>query len=168
MAKTKPKIEEKHHSRRPTRNAGPARKEFITKILGLESHTFDIRNAKYVAKCQKTVDTIANHIQKEYKGGPKIAKAIRDLSLPTIAIPAYPRPSLTAAAIDPGKVFLWQQDVTEAKKRIALLAENKKRSYALVLGQCSPELVSKIKGTDLYVQADCNQDVVQLLLIIRG
>ncbi len=90
------------------------------------------------------------------------------MSLPTIAIPEYPRPSSTTAAIDPGEVFLWQQDVTEAKKRIALVTENKKHSYALILGQCSPELESKIKGTDLYVQADYNQDVVQLLLIIRG
>ncbi len=107
-------------------------------------------------------------IQKEYKGGPEIAKAIRDLSLPTIAIPEYPRQFLMTAAIDPGEVFLWQQDVTEAKKRIALLTENKKRSYALVLGQCSPELESKTKRADLYVQADCDQDMVQLLLTIRG
>ncbi len=40
--------------------------------------------------------------------------------------------------------------------------------YALILDQCSPELKSKIKGVDLYIQADCNQDMVQLLLIIRG
>jgi hypothetical protein len=90
------------------------------------------------------------------------------LSLPTIAIPEYPRPSSTTAAINPGEVFLWQQDVTKAKKRIASLDENKKHSYALVLSQCSPELESKIKGTNLYVQADYNQYVVQLLLIIRG
>ncbi len=108
------------------------------------------------------------HLEKEYKGGPEIAKAIRDLSLPTTAFPEYPRPSLKTAAINPGEVFLWQQDVTKAKKRIALLAENKKRSYALVLGQCSPELKSKIKGLDSYVQVSCDQDMVQLLLIIRG
>jgi hypothetical protein len=168
MTQTKPKIERKCHPRRPARNAGPSRKELLTKVLGLESHTFEIGNAKYTAKYQKTVDAINNHIQKEYKGGPEIEKAIRDLSLPTIAIPEYPRPSLTTAAIDSGEVFLWQQSVTEAKKRIALLAKNKKSSYALVLGQCSPEFESKIKGMDLYVQADCDHDVVQPLLIIRG
>jgi hypothetical protein len=70
--------------------------------------------------------------------------------------------------INPGEVFLWQQDITEVKKRIALLTENEKPLYALILGQCSAELKSKIKGMDSYVQADCNQDVVQLLLIIRG
>jgi hypothetical protein len=146
MTETKPKIEGKRHPRRPARNAGPARKEFITKVLGLVSHTFDIGNVKYAAKYQKTVDAIANHIKKEYKGGPEIAKAIRDLSLPPIAIPEYLRPSLTTATINPGEVFLWQQDVTEAKKRIAHLAKNAKCSYALVLGQCSPKLESKTKA----------------------
>jgi hypothetical protein len=97
MTETKSKIEGKRHPRKPARNVGPARKEFITKVLGLESHTFDIGNTKYAAKYQKTVDAIANHIQKEYKGGPEIAKAIRDLSLPTIASPEYPRPSSTTA-----------------------------------------------------------------------
>ncbi len=146
----------------------PARKEFLTKVLGLESNTFDIGNTKNAAKYQKTVDAIANHIQKEYNGGPEIEKAIRDLSLSTIVIPKYPRPSLTTAVTNPEEVFLSQQDVTKAKKRIALLAKNKKRLYTLVLIQCSPELESKIKGVDLYVQADCDQDMVQLLLIIRG
>jgi hypothetical protein len=123
---------------------------------------------KYAAKYQKTVGAIANHIQKEYKGGPEIAKAIRDLCLLTITIPEYLRPSSTTASINSGEVFLWQQDVTKAKKRIVLLAKNKKSSYALILGHCSPELESKIKDADLYVQTNCNQDVVQLLLIIRG
>jgi hypothetical protein len=111
MTETKPKIEGKCHSRRPARNVGPAREEFLTKVLGLESHTFDIGNAKYTAKYQKTVDAIANHIQKEFKGGPEMAKAIRDLSLSMIVIPEYPRPSLTTAAINSREVFQWQQDV---------------------------------------------------------
>ena len=47
MTETKPKIERKRHSKRPARNAGPARKQFVTKVLGLESHTFDIGSVKY-------------------------------------------------------------------------------------------------------------------------
>jgi hypothetical protein len=133
MTETKPKIEGKSHPTRLARNAGPARKEFVTKILGLESHTFDIGNAKYAAKYQKTLDIIANHIQEEYKGGPEITKAIRDLSLLPIVIPEYPRLFLITAAINPGEVFLLQQDVTEAKKKIVLLAKNKKRLNALDL-----------------------------------
>jgi hypothetical protein len=70
MTETKPKFEGKCHPRRPARNSGPARKDFVTKVLDLESHIFNIGNAKYAAIYQKTADTIANHIQKEYKEGP--------------------------------------------------------------------------------------------------
>jgi hypothetical protein len=67
-----------------TRNAGPTRKEYVTKVVGLESHTFNIGHAKFAAKYQKMVEAIANHIQKDYKGGLEIAKTLRDLSLPVI------------------------------------------------------------------------------------
>jgi hypothetical protein len=129
---------------RPARNAGPVKKEFVTKVVGLETHTFDIGSAKYVAKYQKLVDAIANHVQKEYKGGPKIAKAIKELSLSTILIPNYPTAD-SGGNVDPGDVFLWQEDVQEAKKRISFLVKKKKCAYALILGQCSMELISKIK-----------------------
>ncbi len=33
-------------------------------------------NAKYAAKFQKSLDAIAIHIQREYKGKPNVAKAI--------------------------------------------------------------------------------------------
>jgi hypothetical protein len=148
------------------RNAGPMRKEYVTKVVGLESHIFDIGHAKFAAKYQKTVEAIANHIQKDYKGGPEIAKALRDLSLPVIDIPNYP--TRIGRTVDPGTIYLWQEDVKEAKRKIALLKENKKRAHALIIGQCSLELVSKIQGSDLYAQADTDQDAVQLLLIIRG
>ena len=51
---------------------------------------FDVRNAKYAAKFQKSLDAIAIHIQRECKGGPDIAKTIRDLVLPSVSLPPYP------------------------------------------------------------------------------
>jgi hypothetical protein len=65
--------------RRSTRAAGPIKKKFVTKVLGQEDNTFDIGNVKYAAKYKETVDAIANHIQREYKGGADIAKAIKAL-----------------------------------------------------------------------------------------
>ena len=62
MSDVKPKIKGARKYRRPARAAGPTKKEFSTKVLGLESHTFDIGNAKYAAKYKKTVDSIANYI----------------------------------------------------------------------------------------------------------
>jgi hypothetical protein len=149
------------------RNAGPLKKELVTKVVGLETQSFDIGNGKYAVKYRKSMEAIANHIQKEYKGGPEIAKAIREMNLPTTPIPNYLTANLRER-INPGEVFLWQQDVQGAKNRIFLIIENKKHVYALVLGQSLAELDSKIKELDAYVQANTNQDMVQLLAIIQG
>jgi hypothetical protein len=79
MSEAKPKIEGAKTFRRPARAAGLTKKEFVTEVLGLKSHTFDIGNAKYAAKYKKPVDAIANHIQREYNSGADIAKAIKEL-----------------------------------------------------------------------------------------
>jgi hypothetical protein len=164
-----PKVEgKKNFPRKPARYVGPAKKEFVTKVVGLESHTFDVGDVKFAAKYQKLVDAIANHVQKEYKGGSEMAKAIRELKLPQINILVYPVPTGGAQTLAPGESYIWQQDVAEAKKKIAQLEENKKRVYALIIGQCLPELEGKIQGLDAYPMADADQDAVKLLLIIRG
>jgi hypothetical protein len=169
MSEAKPKIEGAKKFRRPMRAAGqPAKKEFITKVLGLESHTFGIGNTKYAAKYKKTVDAIANYIQREYKGGADIAKAIRALSLPTLQVPGYPKAKAGETAVDPRDVYIWQQYVAAVKKQIVQLEENKKRAYELVIGQCSPDLDIKLQGSTEFVHAEADQDVVQLLLVIRG
>ena len=70
MSEAKPMIEGAKKFHRPMRAAGqPTKKEIVTKVLGLESHTFDIGNTKYAAKYKKTVDARANYIQREYRWG---------------------------------------------------------------------------------------------------
>ncbi len=123
---------------------------------------------KYTAKFKKLLDAIAIHIQRDYKGGADIAKAIRDLVLPTFPLPFYPVLEGNPAVIDPAKQYMWQQKAQAMEKRENLLEDNKKRAYALVTGQCSPKLVSKIKGFDLYESTDQDQDIVQLIPIVRG
>jgi hypothetical protein len=144
------------------------RKDFTTKIVGLENDTFDVGNAKFAAKFQKLLEAIAIHIQREYKGGLDIAKGIRDLVLPTFTPPTYPLPEGSPPAVDEGKKYMWQQQAQATKKRKNLLEENTKRAYALVIAQSLPDLISKVKTLYKYGQADADQDVVQLLLIIHG
>jgi hypothetical protein len=69
LLEAKPKIKGAKKFHRPTRAVGPTEKEFVMNVLGLESHTFNIGNAKYAAKYKKTVDAIASHIQSSTKAG---------------------------------------------------------------------------------------------------
>jgi hypothetical protein len=137
-------------------------------VVGLKSHTFNIGNAKYAAKYKKTVDAIANYIQREYNGGADIEKAIKELSLPILQVPGYPKAKAEETVVDPGDVYIWQQDVAVVKKQIVQLEKNKKRAYALVIGQCLPNLDSKLQGSAAFPKTKADQDVVQLLLVIRG
>ncbi len=118
MADVKPKIEGARKYRRPARAVGSTKKEFSTKVLGLETHTFDIGNAKYAAKYKKTVNSIANYIQRENKGGADIAKAIKELSLPSLQIPGFPKARTKETVVGPGDIYLWQQDAAAVKKQI--------------------------------------------------
>jgi len=123
----KPKIEGAKKFRWPMRAAGQlTKKELITKVLGLESHTLDIGNAKYAAKNKKTVNAIAS--------GADIAKAVKDLSLPTLQVPEYPTAKAGETVVDPGDVYIWQQDVATVKKQTVQLEENKKRAHCFCVG----------------------------------
>ncbi len=85
----------------------------------------------------------------------------------TIITPNYPTP-VVGMVISKGVKCIWQQEVQEPMKRIALLNENKKQAYALMFGQCSPKLISRIQGAGAYVQANQDQHIIQLLVIICG
>ncbi len=81
-----------------------------TKVVGLESYTFEIGDAKDAAKHKKSLEAIAHYVQREYKGGPEIAKAMRELQMPTLNLPPYPVGTMGSPP-DQGTIFLWQQDL---------------------------------------------------------
>ena len=101
MSEVKPKIKGARKYRKPTRAVGLIKKEFSTKVLGLEGHTFDIGNTKYAAKYKKTVNAIANYVQREYKGRENNAKAVKELSLPYLQIPGFPKARTRETVVDP-------------------------------------------------------------------
>ena len=76
-----------------------------------------------------------------------IAKAIKALSLPTLQVPGYPKAKAGETAVNPGDIYIWQQDVAAVKNQIVQLKENKKREYALVIGKFFPDLESKLQGS---------------------
>jgi hypothetical protein len=63
----KPKVEGKR-LRKPFR---PTKKEHTTKVIGLESHTFDIGDAKYAAKCKKLLEALLLMCRKSTRVDPR-------------------------------------------------------------------------------------------------
>jgi hypothetical protein len=161
---------------RPNRgNQRVSRNEFKGAEEALEGHVFDVGAAKHAAQFSKTLEEISNYVQRTYSyGGGLIGQAIADLQTPVIDLPPEPGTAANAAlgiaAVPPTatELFMWQEDFKVANKKRITYNENKERAYALVWGQCSQELRNKIKGAADYAAASADQDVIRLLLIIRG
>jgi hypothetical protein len=132
-------------------------------MVGLEEDTFDIGHPKYAAKYEKSVDAIARYIQQEYRSGANVARAMRELVTPTATMPTYP-----ADPNDQEKIQIWKEELREKLTQLIQIEESTKRASALVMGQCSPALVSKIRGANSYTTVNGTQDVVELLRLIRG
>jgi hypothetical protein len=120
------KVEGKR-AQRPTNRSGPFWKEYTSKVLGLESHIFDVGNAKYTANFQKSVDAIAIHIQREYKGIPDIANAIRDLVLPSMSLPPYPT-GTSGNPPDRGEIYLRQVSLRQINASFSLRKIRRRRT----------------------------------------
>mgnify|MGYP006166379963 FL=1 len=160
MAKEqKPKVEGK----KPHRAARPQRKEFTSEVVGLTTHTFNIGHPKYAAQYERSVDAIARYVQEQYKSGADVALAMRELVAPSVTMPVFP-----ADPNDQEALQIWKEELREKRTQSVQIEESKKRAYALVMGQCSPDLVSKIRGSGTYTTVNASHDVVELLRLVRG
>ena len=80
------------------------------------------------------------------------------LSLPTLQVPGYPKANTVETVVNPGDIYIRQQDGAVVKKIFVQLEENKKHVYALVIGQkCSPNLDSKLQGSAACVRIEADQ-----------
>jgi hypothetical protein len=65
-------------------------------------------------------------------------------------------------------VFAWIEDYKSMKSRMNKYKSNESNTWALIYGQCLQELKNKLKGTQGYDTAKNANDVVKLLMMIRG
>ena len=123
--KTKPKIEGGKGCRERCRNfanggASAVKSDYKTKTAGLEEDTYDVREARFAAKFQKTTDNIALYVQRKYTDGASVAFDMKTMIAMIIALPPAP----TSGASD-SDTFIWKEEYKEAKKKkIALEANN--------------------------------------------
>jgi hypothetical protein len=151
------------------------RTSYKSKIAELEDEVFDVGAASDPGKFSKSLKSIENYIQMNYKTCDNIVKAIQQLKRLTLDYPKQPTRAKYADAS--GKVdedefemakFAWKEDYKGMKYRKDKYKDNESNTWALVYRQCSPELKNKLEGTSGYDKAKADNDVVNLLIMIRG
>ena len=113
----------------------------------------------------KTVGVLEEHINKTFKYPEDIAPMCKTFAIKDVEKPE----DLTN---DEGKsasmVFVWNEEMKNYLKRRNALQSNKRAVYAIVWGQCSLQMQSKIEALDDYEGKRDQCDCLWLLKEIRG
>lgn len=136
---------------------------YKSSVAGIKNAVFEYGLAKHAAQYVESEETLANHIQRKYtKGGPDIAESIRNGKLLDVVLPPKP------VDADEFDKRIWFHKYERASNKKNMLEQTGKRAYALIKGQCSPALITKLEGTPGYENAEKNQNVCDLLELIQG
>jgi hypothetical protein len=147
---------------------------YKSKIAKLKDEVFDVGAASDPVKFRKSLKSIENYIQMNYKTCNNIVKAIQQLKRPTLNPKQPTRASYADASgnVDKDKfemaTFAWNEDYKGMNHQKDKYKDNESNSWALVYGQCSPELKNRLEGTSRYDSAKADYNVVKLLTMIRG
>ena len=125
------------------------------------------------AKFSKLLKNIENYIKKTYKMPDNIVKTIQQMKRLTLNYPDKPdkdkwvedQGTFDKDIFDMAK-FMWKEDYKAMMVRKDKYKENKSNAWALIYGQCAPELKNKLEGRVDYNACKNTNDVVSLLSMI--
>ena len=115
----------------------------------LKGQIFDLVGARSADLFIKSKKALANYIGRTYQHSSDICRAIETLSLPIILTPTA------------------REQVKEYVKQHSRLHKNIKRLWALVWGQCSDNICTRLQSLETYEDMLAASDGLQLLIAIK-
>jgi hypothetical protein len=114
----------------------------------------------------KTVGVLEEHINKTFEYPQDVASICKKLETAEIKIPE----TITKLEYesDMSKKMIWETSMKSYMKRLEKLESNMRAIYAIVWGQCSPMMQSKLESLDAYSVESAKCACVWLLKEIQG
>ena len=129
----------------------------------LKGQIFDLVGAHSANLFIKSKKALANYVGRTYQHSGDIRCAIETLTLPTIPTPMAP----VGDPIPPLIAAIFSEQVKEYVKQTSRLHENIKHLWALVWGQCSNTIRTRLQSLDTYEDMHAASDSLQLLIAIK-
>ena len=129
----------------------------------LKGHIFDLVGSRSADLFIKSKKAIANYVGRTYQHSGDIRRAIETLTLPTIPLPTAP----VADPMPPLLAAIFSEQVKEYVKQTSRLQENIKRLWALVWGQCSDTIRTRLQALDTHEDMHAASDGLRLLVAIK-
>ena len=129
----------------------------------LKGQVFDLVGARSDDLFIKSKKALANYVGRTYQHSGDIRRAIETLTLPIIPTPTAP----VGDPIPPLVAAIFGEQVKEYVKQNSRLHENIKRLWALVWGQCSDTIRTRLQSLENYEDMRAASDGLQLLIAIK-
>jgi hypothetical protein len=111
----------------------------------------------------RTVEALGEYVSTNMKNSGNMLSLTEDLVLPTIPEPGEPSTDTSEF-----KKEVWRTQVKSYVSRLEVLDSNLKTAYAVVWGQCSTMMRTKVKACADFKENNASKDCVWLLKAIKG
>ena len=109
-------------------------------------------------------EDLSRHVAVTYKyGEPQMSKAIKELTAPTITLPADPTTQATEIVLYKWRI-LFKEKAEEAKN----WEENNKKTFSLLLQHSDPDITAKVESMAGWTTVKMAHDGIGLLKLLRG
>lgn len=150
----------------------PKKAKFKGKCEAIEEYVYDVglptSNQELYSN---TTKNIAEYIARTYDDAGEFRNGLMKLKLPEINKPELndfgKKGKDDKIVIDEGSREEWKEEIKSYRKDLKTRRKNKAKAFALILGQCSDMLRSKLEGHDDWETANAGDDPIELLKIIK-
>ena len=112
----------------------------------------------------KTVEALDGYVKKNLK----YSEDLTPLFLTQMTLPVLTKPPKPGAGADETDIIIWQEDVKDYSKRTRILRENLGAIQAVVWGQCSEAMQTKLKAISVHVEKAAEHDCAWFLKSIKA
>jgi hypothetical protein len=113
----------------------------------------------------KTVGVLSEHINKTFQYPQDVASVCKSFKLTTLV---QPKDLSEEECKSMGKKLIWETKIKTYIKRVDEMVSNTRAIYAIVWGQCSPMMQSKLESLDSFSDKSEACDCIWLLKEIQG
>ena len=151
----------------------PRRTKFKGACEDIEDYVYDVGQPTSNQELySNTTRRIAEYIARTYDGAGEFRTALVDLKFPVLH---KPKPADYAETFDKdGKPVIdnevmaeWQEELKSFKKDQKTRMKNEGKAFALIIGQCSDILRSKLESHEDWEATNADSDPIELLKIIK-
>ena len=150
----------------------PKRTKFKGECSDIEEYVFDVGMPTSNQELySNTTKKISEYIARTYDDAGEFRNGLMNLKLPDIHKPKIEDFGTVGidnkVSIDEGGKEEWKEELKSYRKDLKARAKNKSKAFALILGQCSDMLRSKIESHEDWEAANSGDDPIGLLKIIK-